>query len=169
MLNQTANQNYTHDSLEELKSSIAAILPTPLLTPAPIQGTNIQNTQKRVICIRFYINSQEEAKLNDICQGINRSRFIRAKLFGNAVPRPRRPLPQINRDVYIQISCVSSNINQIAKAINTAAKQSHALPLGDKCLLALQEINENLTQITKMLYGFSEQGEQNGEQGKQRD
>ncbi len=103
--------------------------------------------EHRTICKRFYVTEAEEKQLESMRQGVNLSTFVRAKVFGTSVPRPRQTIPQINREAYIHLANLRSNCNQIAKAVNTAAKQGQELPLTQAYLEELKRLEILLVEI----------------------
>lgn len=103
--------------------------------------------KRRTICKRFYVTEAEDQRLNELRQGISLSAFVRAKVFGANVPRPRSIVPQINREAYIHLANLRSNCNQIAKAVNIAAQQNQALPLTQAYLDQLGQLEELLVEV----------------------
>ncbi len=125
-------------ALEDLKVAALAVV-------AEVQE------QARTVSITFKVSPAEAQQLAARCQGVRRSRYIRAKLFDGAVPRPRAVIPPVNRDVYLQTTYIRTNLNQIAKAINTASKSGSVLPLAPAVLEQLVQMNETLQQIRASL------------------
>ncbi len=125
----------TKNALEGLKDSIRETLEESELK------------QRRTICKRFYVTEEEEQRLEELRQGVGLSAFVRAKVFGSGIPRPRSIVPQINRETYIHLANLRSNCNQIAKAVNIAAKQNQALPLTQAYLDQLGQLEELLVEI----------------------
>ncbi len=103
--------------------------------------------ERRTICKRFYVTEAEDQRLDELRQGVSLSAFVRAKVFGSGIPRPRQIVPQINREAYIHLANLRSNCNQIAKAVNTAAKQNQALPLTQAYLDQLRQLEELLVEV----------------------
>lgn len=102
---------------------------------------------RRTICKRFYLTEQEDKQLEELRQGIGLSAFVRAKVFGSGIFRPRPIVPQINREAYIHLANLRANCNQIAKAVNSAAKQGKDLPLTQAYLDQLAQIEKLLVDI----------------------
>jgi len=102
---------------------------------------------RRTICKRFYLTEEEDKQLEELRQGVGLSAFVRAKIFGSGIFRPRPIVPQINREAYIHLANLRANCNQIAKAVNTAAKQGKDLPLAQVYLDQLAQIEELLVEI----------------------
>ncbi len=107
-------------------------------------GAKTLNQSKRSRCIRIYLTPDEEKQVLDSCQGIAASIYCRAKVLGQSVPRPRRQIPEMNRQYYAEISRVSANLNQISKAINYALKQGQELPISEAVLSQLKATQETL-------------------------
>lgn len=106
--------------------------------------------ERRTICKRFYLTEEEEKRLEELRQGVNLSAFVRAKLMGESY-RPRSIVPQIDRETYIHLSNLRANCNQMARAINSAAKQERELPLTQAYLSQLEQLEELLIRIGQRL------------------
>jgi len=103
--------------------------------------------KRRTICKRFYVTEEEDRRLEELRQGVSLSALVRAKVFGTGIPRPRPIVPQINREAYIHLASLRNNCNQIAKAMNTAAKHDQVLPLTQAYLDQLEQLEELLVEI----------------------
>ncbi|MBW4491173.1 MAG: hypothetical protein KME12_25730 [Trichocoleus desertorum ATA4-8-CV12] len=103
--------------------------------------------QRRTIAKRFYITEAEEQQLEELRQGVNLSAFVRAKVFGSGIPRPRAIAPQINREAYVQLAQLRANCNQMAKAMNIAVQQNRDLPLTPAYLEQLERLEKLLVEI----------------------
>jgi len=124
-----------NNALNDLGDAIAAVLGESELK------------KRRNICKRFYVTEEEDQRLEELRQGIGLSAFVRSKVIGSGIPRPRPIVPQINREVYIHLTNLRANCNQIARAVNTAAKQGKDLPLTQTYLSQLEELEELLIEI----------------------
>lgn len=113
--------------------------------------SELQIEQNRTECFRFYMTAEEARQLRELCQGVKPAKFIRSKVFGYAVSRPRTIIPQINQEAYAHISNIRSNINQIAKAVNVAAKRGQTLPLTENHLAQLSKLEHLLETIGAQL------------------
>jgi hypothetical protein len=125
----------TNNALSDLRDSIGEALEESELK------------KRRTICKRFYVTEEEDRQLEELRQGVSLSAFVRAKVFGSGIPRPRPIVPQINREAYIHLASLRNNCNQIAKAMNTAAKHDQALPLTQVYLDQLERLEELLVEI----------------------
>lgn len=70
--------------------------------------------EDRCVKITFRISKAEKAKLEKICQGVKISHYIRAILFDYAQSQPRPVVPKINRDTYVELSRISSNLRALS-------------------------------------------------------
>lgn len=70
--------------------------------------------------VSFYLTPSEKAKLNETCQGIGISKFIRALLLRSRPLTPRPIVPQVNREVYIELSRLGRNLNQQTRVLHEA-------------------------------------------------
>jgi len=133
-------------ALQTLAATDIACLPDRVSAPAPANQeteSNQETKQRRTICVRFYITAEEEARLNRLTDGINnRSRWLRAKAFGQAPPRPRLHIPEINREIYTTVKYLRSEANQITKALNTALARKQVVPLSEESLSTLKNIQK---------------------------
>lgn len=131
----------------QIKSALQTLAATNIECPpdrisAPA-NQEAESNQRRTICIRFYITAEEEVSLNQLTDGIkNRSRWLRAKAFGQAPPRPRLHIPEINREIYTTVKCLRSEANQITRGINMALARKQVVPLSKEYLNTLKNIQK---------------------------
>ena len=112
----------------------------------------LKEEQRRTICVRFYVTADEEARLNQLTDGVkNRSRWLRARAFGQATPRPRLQIPEINRQAYTTLNYLRSEANQITRAVNTALRRNQVLPLSQEYLNTLQGMAQKIEAVGKEL------------------
>jgi hypothetical protein len=90
------------------------------------------------ITVRLTIG--ERQKLEERCQGISFSTYIRAGLFEYPMPRPRVKVPLVNRQMYVELHRIGVNLNQQTKMINALRPDEMAGTIGDyaQTLAALQ-------------------------------
>lgn len=106
---------------------------------------------QRSVKITIRLTPEEAIRLDAICKGISYSVYIRSGLFGYPRPRPRREVPTINRELYIELKRQGNNINQQARAINQAMQKDIAPPISSVYLEQLQ-VNQRLLQsLVKLL------------------
>ena len=129
----------TNNALTDLKVAIGKALEESKLK------------ERRTICKRFYLTEAEDQQLESLRQGVNLSAFVRAKVFGAGIPRPRTIVPQINREAYIQLARLKTNCNQMAKALNTNVQQNRDLPLTQAYLDQLKLLEDLLVAIALQL------------------
>jgi len=111
--------------------------------------------QRRTIPKRFYVDEAEERQIEELRQGVSLSAFVRSRVFGTGY-RPRAIVPQINREAYLHLTKLSSNCNQMARAINVAAQQNRSLPLTQAYLDQLEQLKGLIIEIGQQLRGQSE-------------
>lgn len=124
-------------SLEKLAKS-ARVLSAKFGDGQPCQN------RKRNRYIRIYLYPEEEQLLLDQCGGLPASVYCRQKLLGGSVPRPKRPIPEVNRQHLTQLLKLSNNLNQLSRAANKAIEVGFAPPLPKAYLLQLAELKELL-------------------------
>lgn len=129
------------DPLDEIKAAFGKA----------IAAQAVVNQERRTICKKFYVSATEDQAIQNLRQGVKESSYFRSKVLGKAIPRPRPVIPQINRDTYIHIAGIRSNINQITKAINIAAKEGRSLLLSEAHLDELKQLESLLVQVQLQL------------------
>lgn len=79
-------------------------------------------TEIRDINIVFRATKSEKQLLDECCDGLDRSTYIRAAIFGSPLPRPKRGLkpiiPQVNRELLYEVKRIGNNINQLTRILN---------------------------------------------------
>ncbi len=106
---------------------------------------------RRTLCKKFYVSADEDAQIRDARQGVKESGYFRAKVLGKLIPRPRTVIPQINRDTYDHIAGIRGSLNQIARAVNTAAKNAQTLPLTERYLDEIKQLESLLVEVQLQL------------------
>lgn len=84
------------------------------------KSVNIIPASERTITITFRVTSSEKQRLEERCEGIVQSDYIRARLFDYPLPRRKVVMSDINREVRYELKRLSVNINQQTKAIDKA-------------------------------------------------
>ncbi len=76
-------------------------------------------TEIKEINLVFRVTKTEKQLLDECCDGVDRSAYIRAAIFGSPLPRPKRGtkpvMPEVNRELLYQIKKIGNNINQLTK------------------------------------------------------
>lgn len=107
----------------------------------------IQQEHQRAIKVTFRISPVEERLLDERCQGVKRSRYIRAGLFNYPTPRPRPIIPQTNRETYAELSRIGHNLNQQTRVMHEAMKMGMTPALGNAYWEELNALRKLLKQI----------------------
>lgn len=129
-----------------------------------LTSSDTEERQRRTICVRFYLTSEEEGRLNQRTDGVkNRSRWLRSRVFGLAPPRSRPSIPEVNRTTFITVKRMGSEVNQIAKALNIALARKQELPLSQECLNILRDIHASLDAVGRELVKLNALPELEGE------
>jgi|GEM_PF-1243626 len=123
-----------------------------LLQPelAAIAAMGVQTGEKRTEYIRVYLTPSEKAKLDESCEGIGTSKFIRSLLLRLRPLVRRRPVPQVNRDVYVELLRVGRNINQQTRALHEALQRTQSLPALD--VRIVQDYQSQLEALALLLH-----------------
>jgi hypothetical protein len=87
-----------------------------------LSNRSIQPDEKREITITFRCSSTEKARLEQRCNGVVQSDYIRARLFDYPLPHPKLIIPEVNRQAIYELKKIGNNLNQQTKAINEAVK-----------------------------------------------
>ncbi len=93
-----------------------------------------------VVPVRF--EPSEHLFLKQAAGGLALSEYIRRAALGKR--RLRRRIPAINREAYLELSRLSSNLNQLARACNVALRRGDSLPLDIQMFANLQEMIRSL-------------------------
>lgn len=127
--------------VENLHTALAQILSqTVILDSHPPQRKHI---------ISFKVSQEEKQQLEQRCEGINLSEYIRAKLFDHPLPRSRRQMPQINRETLCYLKQMNTLIQQHFQSIEQKIEQGQ-VPLTKEnkgYLLQLHKIQEEIHQL----------------------
>jgi hypothetical protein len=108
----------------------------------------VANDRSERVTIRLTIEERE--KLVQLCQGVAASTYIRSGLFGYPMPRPRVPVPAVNRQTYIELNRIGVNLNQQTKLVNLLPTDAVSGVLG-KYQNTLDELRQMLDEIKVQL------------------
>lgn len=93
------------------------------------------------INIRVTLNEQLQIEEYSKCFGLSVSQYIRVRTFRKQLPK--HSMPSLNRDVFIELSRIGNNLNQLTKKAN----QNHPDVKGLQ--IELLNLNNTLNQIKK--------------------
>ena len=134
--------------------------------PEPEQKT-------KIVTIRFKPSQLEEIDAQAKAVNLTRSAYMTRKLTGQSVLPAR--VPAVNWQLYGELAEIASslpaignNINQIAKALNTAQKKGEAIPKFipkpeslESSLELIKTIEEKLTEVRLALSGVKQDNDTN--------
>lgn len=127
-----------------------------LLKPelAAIAAIGVQTGEKRTEYVRVYLTPSEKAKLDERCEGIGTSTFMRSLLLRSRPLVRRQLVPQVNRDVYVELLRIGRNINQQTRALHEALQRTQSLSAVDAAmeLLIAQNYWSQLEALTLLLH-----------------
>ena len=106
---------------------------------------------RRTIRKTFYVTPEEDQRIAQLRQGVNQSRYFRAKVLGRDTPRPRPTTPQINRQAYAHLADIRRHIKQMANDINRAVSQGLTPPLTPSDLALFKRLDAQLIDIQQQL------------------
>ncbi|MCC5634086.1 MobC family plasmid mobilization relaxosome protein [Nostoc sphaeroides CHAB 2801] len=106
-----------------------------------LNNRTVEHDEKREITITFRVSSAEKARLEQRCNGVVQSDYIRARLFDYPLPQPKLTIPEVNRQTIYELKKIGNNLNQQTRAINEAVKIG-SQPLTSSIKEYLQTIKE---------------------------
>ncbi len=117
-----------------------------------------QPKPKRDVSVTLRFTQAEKEKLNASAEaagcGNNLSKFIRLSVEGSNIVAPRS-IPEINYRIFVELSRIGNNINQIAKAINISLKSGN-LAVND-CSGEIEALKILMKDIKKSLVGMPQE------------
>lgn len=142
----------------------------PGRTPGPfINGGRVASgtdKRQRGVTVTVRLTAEERARLDELSSrsGLAAGAFMRAATFGNPGPRAQRRPPadhEALRRILGELGHVGSNINQIARAVNTDPQGADlsALP---EALAAYLQIRDAIFDALGMRTAHDNQGQQPG-------
>lgn len=106
-----------------------------------LSNRTVEPDIKREITITFRVSTAEKTRLEQRCNGVVQSDYIRARLFDYPLPQPKLTIPEVNRQTIYELKKIGNNLNQQTKAINEAVKIG-SQPLINNVKEYLQTIKE---------------------------
>ncbi|MEO0845725.1 MAG: plasmid mobilization relaxosome protein MobC [Cyanobacteria bacterium J06648_1] len=127
--------------------------------------------KSKVVTIRFKPSQLSEIDAQAKAVNLTRSAYVTRKLTGQSVLPAR--VPAVNWQLYGELASISSslpaignNINQIAKALNTAQFKGKAIPQSlpkpeslEDALKLIETTREKLTEVRLALSGVEQHSE----------
>ena len=82
---------------------------------------NLLESEKRKHCLSVRLSPDELSMLDRLRRsgGMRRGTYARLAIFANFANLPR-PIPTLNQEAWVSLSRASSNLNQLAKAMNSS-------------------------------------------------
>jgi Bacterial mobilisation protein (MobC) len=106
-----------------------------------LSNRTVEPDTKREITITFRVSTAEKTRLEQRCNGVVQSDYIRARLFDYPLPQPKLIIPEVNRQTIYELKKIGNNLNQQTRAINEAVKIG-SQPLTHEVKEYLQTIKE---------------------------
>jgi hypothetical protein len=129
---------------------------------------NTNNTSKKRVLVQFRTTEEDKQKLMELANeaGMNITDFVKSCTLGKA-PRTKKAAP--DREIMIRLLAelgkVGSNINQIAKVMNTEKKTFYTVAVKEtliaEVLATVQTVSSDIFKHINYNYGGS--GENTGE------
>lgn len=111
-----------------------------------LSNRTIETDTKREITITFRVSTAEKTRLEQRCNGVVQSDYIRARLFDYPLPQPKLTIPEVNRQAIYELKKIGNNLNQQTRAINEAVK------IGSQPLTSnVREYLQTLKELTALL------------------
>ncbi len=79
-----------------------------------------EKREKRDRLLKIPLTVHEEALLKKLAQGMSKARYVRLQLFDPSASHSRSAVPQINRELYVQLGQISASISRQTKALDRA-------------------------------------------------
>lgn len=110
-----------------------------------------EKVRQKTIGVR--VNQYEWDTLKQKSQelGISPAQFLRDAALKKRLPSP--PAPELNRKAYAQLMHLASNINQLARSVNSGSSQ-----LSQQYLRIFAELQSAISQVQSQLLGFEAGG-----------
>ncbi|MBD2303811.1 plasmid mobilization protein [Nostoc sp. FACHB-190] len=106
-----------------------------------LNNRTVEADTKREITITFRVSTAEKTRLEQRCNGVVQSDYIRARLFDYPLPQPKLTIPEVNRQTIYELKKIGNNLNQQTRAINETVKIG-SQPLTREVKEYLQTIKE---------------------------
>ncbi|MBD2616386.1 plasmid mobilization relaxosome protein MobC [Nostoc punctiforme FACHB-252] len=106
-----------------------------------LSNRTVEPDIKREITITCRVSTAEKTRLEQRCNGVVQSDYIRARLFDYPLPQPKLTIPEVNRQTIYELKKIGNNLNQQTRAINEAVKIG-SQPLTNNVKEYLQTIKE---------------------------
>lgn len=106
----------------------------------------LSDAERRVHPVSTRLNHGELAMLDELCvkAGMQRGEYLRAASLHKKLPTT---IPKVNLDAWSGLGQIGSNVNQIARALNTSNLSGDAVPIED-VLLAIDSLRLALIGVT---------------------
>jgi hypothetical protein len=105
--------------------------------------------------ISFVVSDFELETINNSRGRIKLSEYLRTIIFQHKIPRPRPPVPAINRQTLVQLNRIGGLINQQARVLNLANQQNTLSQISPEylqyCLNNLEQLRSELKQIGRQI------------------
>lgn len=116
-----------------------------------MDSTDLDTDAKhRSICKKFYVTAEEDQQIQQLCQGVNQSRYFRSCVLNRAVPRPKAIVPQDNREAIVHLAAIRSSLKKIARTMSSTMTSADL---------------ERLRQLEEVILDVQRQLKQSGEVG----
>lgn len=116
---------------------------------APGQSSGFDADTNRTVKMTIRLTEEERAQIQGWCGRGDASGYVRANLFNYPCPKPRPPLPEVNRLVYLELGRIGNNLNQIARAANLSLLMGNEVPFVQAA--ASQQLVEQIQDLKSMV------------------
>jgi hypothetical protein len=105
--------------------------------------------------INFVVSDAELETINNGRGNLKTSEYLRTIIFQHKVPRPRPPVPAINRQTLVQLNRIGGLLNQQARVLNLASQQNTLSQISPEylqyCLNNLEQLRSEFKQIGRQI------------------
>jgi hypothetical protein len=108
----------------------------------------------RTVIVRIRFTPNEKSRLELVARemGLSLSGYLRQLALGRPLParRPIRPIPNVNQQVYFELSRVAASLDQLAQKMDRAqlADRQQVLPVLELLAGAIADLRQNVIGVT---------------------
>ncbi|MEB3356049.1 MAG: plasmid mobilization relaxosome protein MobC [Synechococcales bacterium] len=113
--------------------------------------TTTGETSHKFVSIR--LTPSEHQYFRDLAGSLSLSEFFRRAGLGQPIPQYRKaqPVPQVNREVLLELGRIGSNLNQISRSCHIALKQGQGCSVDPS---VLEELRAQLKTLSWAIAGI---------------
>lgn len=108
--------------------------------------------------VNIRLTESEHRYVKELAGSLSLSEFFRRAGLGHRIPQRRKaqPIPQVNRELLLEMGRIGSNLNQISKACHLALKHGEGWQVD---LSGLEELRMQLKKLSWAIAGINPEGD----------